>query len=945
MRSGGIKNPSTVKVGDQGQVAAGKRRGKLPANPLSQKNLLSLTEGLAVGFPDRVFGTATGKKSAEWMAQQMAKIGLEPTSGDSFLQEFTWDIAGVKTPGFNVAGMLRGTDPKLADEYIIVAAHHDSQPDTRVGANDNATGCAGVLGIAQALAKAPPKRSVIFMTFDGEEGMTVDDKYQPGRRGSKHYADNPLVPHAKTAMLVNMDMIGQVHLEGGARSQIHQWASRDSFAQQVLGRASKATLQPGEQAVNGYPEQHDQAQMFSTDAEPLYRLGIPTVNFLSGRDLDNHAPEDDMSRIIPERIAQYGKLAHRVVVEGANHPESLSQMGITPGGLMPAYSMIRATKGAGTKVHEEEQLRLDDLVTRMPNFKAAAKDLVAQIGADPKLADKAGLDLAGLAKTHGGLVKEPVLNAVREKHAELAGNLHGIDKNDAAARKPVLAQLEAVQGIEDVLAGAIYVGKIEKTGNYYMQQVPARLADLNRGARRLGLEAKLDGVVFDKDVVAFAPTVSADRAVQVATDTLSGLAKEVGIATYALVSPERAASDERAVKSKDLDSFKSSLLAAAKEAVGGAAVDGGACIPMVFEASMTAQLAGLKGSPNKWVGGFVAKNAFTDFDGFIGAMNLNEADTARLREQAANMLVEGTPNAIVSFYRDLTQHVLGKGHEVDSLDALRDLAKPGAISAKIDAAKSDRAGQRASALLDAAAGNADIEGGQKLVTLVESSLALAALFDTDKGSLPNGTRLLDVKAQIDNVIDAADKTPGAQPIAEELRGYSQWLEPFIGLEGRAKEQARLRGRAAQSGLGAVNQAWQKQRANLAEAEPKLAGAMKGTASKTLAALSEQLDLKAIAEGPKTMTARTVHRVQMFKDMEAALSKLVSQPSPAAEATLRNNLEAFGLEAGPAAQKALAKTLEQLDELHRLDDVQMGRQGRGGPLSVVALRALDGKDNG
>ncbi|CAN0577445.1 unnamed protein product, partial [Laminaria digitata] len=71
--------------------------------------------------------------------------------------------------------------------------------------------------------------------------------------------------------------------------------------------------------------------MFSTDAEPLYRLGIPTVNFLSGRDLDNHAPEDDMTRIIPERIAQYAKLAHECTVQAANHAESVQQMGITPG--------------------------------------------------------------------------------------------------------------------------------------------------------------------------------------------------------------------------------------------------------------------------------------------------------------------------------------------------------------------------------------------------------------------------------------------------------------------------------------------------------------------------------------------------------------------------------------------------------------------------------------
>ena len=139
MRSDGIKNKALNPMGAATPAVAGAKA--LPAKPLSADNLIKLTKGFALGFPDRVFGTATGKQSADWLAAQFKAIGLEPWDGGSFLQEFEWDINGTPTPGFNVGGVMRGTDPKLADEFIIVTAHHDSQADTRVGANDNATGC------------------------------------------------------------------------------------------------------------------------------------------------------------------------------------------------------------------------------------------------------------------------------------------------------------------------------------------------------------------------------------------------------------------------------------------------------------------------------------------------------------------------------------------------------------------------------------------------------------------------------------------------------------------------------------------------------------------------------------------------------------------------------------------------------------------------------------
>jgi hypothetical protein len=938
MRTSGVDKGAQKVIAQPAKAAV----PALPKEPLGADNLMRLVDGLAKGFPDRVFGTETGRKSAEWMANQMKAIGLEPYDGKSYLQEFSWNIEGEAWPGQNVAGIMRGTDPKLANEFIVVAAHHDSQEDTRQGANDNASGCAGVLAIAQALAKDPPKRSVLFITFDGEEGLRYAEKYQPGRRGSKLYAERPLVPLAKTALLVNMDMIGQVHLERGPRSEIHQWASRDSFAQQVLAKASKATLQPGETAVNGYPEQHDQAQMFSTDAEPLYRLGVPTVNFLSGRDLDNHAPEDDMGRVIPERIAQYAKLCHQCVVEAANHPESLQQLGITPGGLMPTYPLIRANKSAGLVVPEEEQLRLNDLGARMPEFKAAALELARAVLEQPAHAEAAGLDLAALVKAHGGLVKEPVLAAVRAHHAALATALRDLDKNDLEARKPLLAKMEATLGIEDVISGAIYVGKIDKAGTYYMQQVPERLADLNRGARRLGLDAQLEGVVFEKDVVAFAPTVSAERAVFIARQTLAGLGLEVGSAAMALLAPQLAARTEQPVGAGELARLDEAILAAAREVAGAGGLAQGACQPLALQAALTAQISGVKGGGAKWVENFAAKNRFTDFAGLLGELGLRPADLARLTGLAEAMQAAPSAASITAYYKDLLATAAGAPGAVQSLEDLKTLAKPDAVGTLLAEAARRVESNAAQAVVQAAAGDAQVAALSALRDFLGAAFALGALFDPERATVRPDASLADVKVALDHAVDTAHKL-GAGDVAAELQSFSAWLQPFLALEGRAKLQAKARAGVARDAQVGLRPLWQAYAAGLPAEQLGLDRQDLTTALGAFKALSQRAKVMADEGREDALTNLHLKRLAVMATVEGAINTLAVMPSPKAEANLAAAARQFEGLTGPAGDRWLQATLKELEQLHRLDDVQMGRGDRGGPLSVVAVRAALGRE--
>ncbi len=109
----------------------------------------------------------------------------------------------------NVTAMLKGSDPTLANTYILVTAHYDhlgmkaDGEGDRVynGANDDGSGTVSVIELANALAQSPhPKRSILFMTFFGEE---------KGLLGSRYYAAHPLVPLAETIAQINLEQVGR----------------------------------------------------------------------------------------------------------------------------------------------------------------------------------------------------------------------------------------------------------------------------------------------------------------------------------------------------------------------------------------------------------------------------------------------------------------------------------------------------------------------------------------------------------------------------------------------------------------------------------------------------------------------------------------------------------------------------------------------------------------
>jgi hypothetical protein len=115
----------------------------------------------------------------------------------------------------NVAGVLRGSDPALKGTYVMLTAHYDhlgmrATGEDRIynGANDDGSGTVSVIEIASALAaqQPRPKRSVLFVTFFGEELGTL---------GSRYYGRHPLVPLDKTIADLNLEQIGRTDAANG----------------------------------------------------------------------------------------------------------------------------------------------------------------------------------------------------------------------------------------------------------------------------------------------------------------------------------------------------------------------------------------------------------------------------------------------------------------------------------------------------------------------------------------------------------------------------------------------------------------------------------------------------------------------------------------------------------------------------------------------------------
>jgi hypothetical protein len=242
------------------------------------------------------------------------------------------NIARHEVPAANVIGILEGSDPQLKNEAIVLGAHYDHlgrggegslasrEGEIHHGADDNASGVAGLLELARILSSQPPRprRTVVFIAFSGEE---------EGLIGSSYYVNHPVWPLANVAAMINMDMIGRLKenklIVGGVGTapEWRNWLDQANppVAMTAVMRprntvADRST--PGESSGNLIKELSltlNEDGFGPSDHSSFYLKKVPVLFLFTGSHDDYHKPSDTFDKINYEGEARIVAFVDRVV--------------------------------------------------------------------------------------------------------------------------------------------------------------------------------------------------------------------------------------------------------------------------------------------------------------------------------------------------------------------------------------------------------------------------------------------------------------------------------------------------------------------------------------------------------------------------------------------------------------------------------------------------------
>jgi len=203
----------------------------------------------------------------------------------------------------NVAGFIEGTDPVLKNEYVVFGAHYDhvglgyygamdkkNAGIVHNGADDNASGTAGLIEIAEAFSKTPPKRSIIFIAFSAEEN---------GIHGSRYYVNvQPLKPVEQTIAMINLDMISR-------NNDKLLWVGGAFYSEDIIKIAEEANKLVGFELLY-----NTGLLSMASDQAHFLRKEIPALFFFAGMHDDYHSPSDDIDKVSIKKIENTSKLAY-----------------------------------------------------------------------------------------------------------------------------------------------------------------------------------------------------------------------------------------------------------------------------------------------------------------------------------------------------------------------------------------------------------------------------------------------------------------------------------------------------------------------------------------------------------------------------------------------------------------------------------------------------------
>ncbi len=294
------------------------QKAQLAKSDATQTNLRQYIEYLASAkLEGRRTGEAGATYAAGYIANQFAKLKLKPGARSpngkpNYMQPFPGKAAASDkaVTGYNVLGILDGTDRLLRSEAIVIGAHYDhlghggegslaaNSTEVHHGADDNASGVAAIIELARQFSREKRnKRTIIFIAFSGEE---------EGLFGSKYYVNNPVFPIENTVAMINLDMVGRLKddkLTIGGIGTAEEWKPRIEGFNTLLAELLTTNLKnkqyddltPG----NGprFTLQLNEDGYGPSDHSSFYSKKIPVLFFFTGTHNDYHKPSDTFDKI------------------------------------------------------------------------------------------------------------------------------------------------------------------------------------------------------------------------------------------------------------------------------------------------------------------------------------------------------------------------------------------------------------------------------------------------------------------------------------------------------------------------------------------------------------------------------------------------------------------------------------------------------------------------
>lgn len=229
-------------------------------------------------FEGRESGSRGGRAAGNYLVTAFEQRGATPAGdGGTYFQSFNGSAR-------NILGLVEGSDPDLKEQVIVIGAHYDHVGYGRAtnsfgplgyihnGADDNASGVAGLMEVLDAVNRLPraPRRSILFACWDGEEG---------GLHGSRYWVGRPTVPLHQVPIVINVDMIGRMR---NGRIDILGIRTGTGF-RRVVSEANSELA----------PVHFDWKIKPDSDHWPFYERRIPYLMFHTGLHENYHRPSDD----------------------------------------------------------------------------------------------------------------------------------------------------------------------------------------------------------------------------------------------------------------------------------------------------------------------------------------------------------------------------------------------------------------------------------------------------------------------------------------------------------------------------------------------------------------------------------------------------------------------------------------------------------------------------